>query len=50
MVAAFGFIGVPEGDAFVLSLLFGLANVIVALPGGLIWLVGGYRAEAADNG
>ncbi len=50
MVAAFGFIGVPEGDAFVLSLLFGLANIIVALPGGLIWLVGGYRGETADNG
>ena len=43
MVAAFGFIGVAEGDAFVLSILFGLANIFAALPGGLIWLFGGYR-------
>jgi hypothetical protein len=43
MVAAFGFIGVAEGDAFVLSILFGLATVLAALPGGLIWLFGGYR-------
>jgi hypothetical protein len=43
MVAAFGFIGVAEGDAFILSLLFGLANIVAALPGGLIWLFGGYR-------
>ena len=43
MVAAFGFIGIAEGDAFVLSILFGLANIFAALPGGLIWLFGGYR-------
>jgi len=36
MVAAFAFVGVPEGDAFVLSILFGLLNIIVSLPGGLI--------------
>jgi hypothetical protein len=48
MVAAFGFVGVAEGDAFVLSLLFGLAGIVAALPGGLIWLLGGYRREAAD--
>lgn len=50
MVAAFGFIGVVEGDAFVLSLLFGLGNVIASLPGGLIWLLGDYRREAAEDG
>jgi uncharacterized membrane protein YbhN (UPF0104 family) len=59
MVVAFGFIGLAEGDAFILSLLFGLANIIAALPGGLIWLFGGYRrsdmeddaelAEAGEN-
>jgi uncharacterized membrane protein YbhN (UPF0104 family) len=47
MVAAFGFIGVAEGDAFMLSLLFGLAAMVAALPGGLIWLLGGYRGQAA---
>jgi uncharacterized protein (TIRG00374 family) len=45
MVAAFGFIGVAEGDAFVLSLLFGIANVLTTLPGGLIWLFSGERRK-----
>jgi len=39
MVTAFGLIGVPAGDTLVLSVLFGLASIVVALPGGLIWLL-----------
>jgi len=50
MVAAFGFVGVAEGDAFVLSILFGLANIVASLPGGLIWLLGGYRREVVEDG
>jgi uncharacterized membrane protein YbhN (UPF0104 family) len=45
MVAAFAFVGVPEGDAFVLSVLFGLMNILIALPGGAIWLLSGYRRK-----
>ena len=50
MVAAFSFLGVAEGDAFVLSVLFGLANIVASLPGGLIWLLGGYRREVVEDG
>ena len=50
MVAAFAFVGVPEGDAFVMSILFGLINLSFALPGGLIWLISGYkRYEITDE-
>lgn len=45
MVAAFSFVGVAEGDAFVMSILFGLIDIVVALPGGLLWLAGGYKRE-----
>ena len=45
MVAAFAFVGVAEGDAFVMSILFGLINVVFALPGGLLWLLGDYKRE-----
>ncbi len=38
MVTAFAFIGMQSADAFVLSILFGLANLVLALPGGIIWL------------
>jgi uncharacterized membrane protein YbhN (UPF0104 family) len=38
MVTAFAFIGMTQADAFVLSILFGLAYLVVALPGGAIWL------------
>ena len=45
MVAAFAFVGVVEGDAFVMSILFGVVNVVVSLPGGLIWLISGNRQK-----
>ena len=50
MVGAFAFVGVTEGDAFVVSLLFGILNVIFAIPGGFLWLMGDYnRAEVRDE-
>ncbi len=50
MVGAFAFVGILEGDAFVVSVLFGLINIIFALPGGLLWLKGEYnRAEVAEE-
>jgi uncharacterized membrane protein YbhN (UPF0104 family) len=45
MVAAFSFVGVVEGDAFVMSILFGLIGIVFALPGGLLWLLGGYSRD-----
>lgn len=50
MVFAFGFIGVSETDATVLSVLFGLTAVVGSLPGGVLWLTGGYkRREVTDE-
>jgi glycosyltransferase 2 family protein len=49
MVAAFAFVGVVEGDAFVMSILFGLIGVVFALPGGLLWLIGGYSREEVEE-
>ena len=42
-MAAFAFVGVSEGDAFVMSILFGLLGVLVSLPGGLIWMTSGHK-------
>jgi len=39
MVAAFALVGVPNEGALVLSLLFGLIGIVMALPGGVIWLL-----------
>ena len=36
------------GDAFVLSVLFGVVNLLLSLPGGLVWLASGGR-KAADE-
>lgn len=41
MVTLFALVGVPQGDSFVLSILFGLISIVVALPGGAIWLARG---------
>lgn len=45
MVVAFGFVGVPEADALVVSVLFGLTLIVVGLPGGLLWLSEGRDAR-----
>lgn len=37
-VYAFGTIGVPPEAALSLSILFGITNLIVAIPGGIFWL------------
>lgn len=39
MVVVLGRIGVPEAQAFLLSVLVGLAAAVAALPGGLCWLL-----------
>lgn len=44
MVAIFAFVGVPEGAALVLSILFGLMTIAVNLPGGALWLAEGGRS------
>lgn len=43
MVAVLALIGVPSEGALVLSILFGLAAIVTALPGGLIWMLSGDR-------
>ena len=45
MVAAFAFVGVPQEEAFLMSILFGFANAVLALPGGLLWVFGGDRRK-----
>ena len=38
MVAAFALVGIAAADALVISVAFGLLNIIVGLPGGLVFL------------
>jgi len=45
MVAAFGYVGVEPHSALVLSVLFGLATTVTALPGGVVWLLSDIRQE-----
>lgn len=50
MVYTFGLIGVPAADALVLSVLYGLVTLILALPGGLVWLASGDRPKDVAAG
>ncbi|MEO5375605.1 MAG: flippase-like domain-containing protein [Alphaproteobacteria bacterium] len=43
MVTAFGFIGIADHSALVLSVLFGIAITLGSLPGGLVWLASAER-------
>lgn len=46
MVALFGAVGVAPGEALALSVAFGLVVLAGSLPGGVIWLVTGNRADS----
>jgi uncharacterized protein (TIRG00374 family) len=49
MVTAFGFVGVADHSAVALSVLFGIVGMVIALPGGLVFLLaGGRRMEAEE--
>ena len=41
MVAVFALVGVPTDGALVLSILFGLLDALVSLPGGIVWVLSG---------
>lgn len=43
MVTAFALIGIPAEGALALSIMLGLIGILIALPGGLIWLMSGDR-------
>ena len=49
MVSAFGYIGVPDADALLMSLCFGLLILTISLPGGLLWLVTARSAAPLDE-
>ena len=48
MVIGLGFIGVPAVDALAVSVGFGLGQIVVGLPGGVIWLAA-RRARRTRN-
>jgi len=48
MVTLFAFVGVAQGDAFVLSILFGVVSLMLSLPAGLVWLASSGR-NATDE-
>lgn len=45
MIVAFGFVGIPEADALVVSVLMGLILIVAGAPGGLLWLAEGRAAR-----
>ncbi len=47
MIVAFGFVGVPEASALLVSLIMGVILVVVGAPGGLLWLAEGPAARRA---
>jgi len=49
MITMFGFIGVPSAQATALSVLFGISTLLIALPGGLFWLMERRIAPLKEN-
>jgi hypothetical protein len=48
-VIGFGFVGVAPADALALSVVFGLVQIVIGLPGGLVWLMQKRRDGAAQK-
>jgi hypothetical protein len=46
MVVGFGLLGIKPSDALAISICFGLASIVVGLPGGLLWLRNRQAASA----
>jgi uncharacterized protein (TIRG00374 family) len=50
MVVALGLAGIPADAALSVSILFGLAQIVAGLPGGVLWLnAGGTTASTVDH-
>jgi uncharacterized protein (TIRG00374 family) len=47
-VVGFGFVGVSPVDAVALSVIFGLVQIAIGLPGGLIWMTQRRRVPDSD--
>jgi glycosyltransferase 2 family protein len=45
-VIGFGFVGAAPADALALSVVFGLVQIVIGLPGGLVWMLQRRRAPA----
>ena len=46
MVAAFAYAGLPQSDGLLISILFGVSYLMLGVLGGLVWVLGGQRADA----
>ena len=49
MITALGFVGVSSTDALALSLVFGLAILVLGLPGGALWFIQSRPIEADES-
>lgn len=49
MIAVLGTIGINSSEAFALSVIFGFVVLVGSLPGGVVWLLTGNRAEAQPD-
>lgn len=47
-VIGFGFVGVAPADALALSVVFGLVQIAIGLPGGLVWMLQRRHSVAAE--
>ena len=50
MVVALGFVGIAAPDALAVSLVIGLSQIALGLPGAALWLAGERRVVKRDTG
>ena len=50
MIVALALVGVSDGDALALSVLFGLALLVIGVIGGVVWILSGDALGGPNHG
>jgi uncharacterized membrane protein YbhN (UPF0104 family) len=49
MVLAFSYAGLADSDGLIISILFGLVNLMVGVIGGIVWVASGYKRRSIET-
>jgi glycosyltransferase 2 family protein len=49
MVLAFTYAGLADSDGLIISILFGLVNLMVGVIGGIVWVASGYKRRSIET-
>jgi hypothetical protein len=49
MMLASSYAGLADSDGLIISILFGLVNLMIGVIGGIVWVASGYQWRSIEN-